>query len=257
MLTIPTPPPGHVSAITITTPDLERSFAFYRQLGFTELMRMDMPFAFIQITDGALLIMLRKDPVPYIALTYYVLDLTKRVTELEAAGIAFVETPKPGAFVRKYVLRSPDGMNISFVDNGMGGFTQPEGKSMLTMAPQDYSNPEKYTNKVCGMFGEFACPVKDLDVSIAFWEKLGFQVLSKMASPYPWAILSDGIAVVGLHQTEQFSAPRITFFAMDMKEKIAALKAGGLEELKETENVSSVTITTPEKQSINLFKLGM
>jgi catechol 2,3-dioxygenase-like lactoylglutathione lyase family enzyme len=257
MIAIPTPPANHVSAITITTPDLDRSFAFYQKLGFTELFRMDMPFPFIQITDGALLIMLRKDPKPYIALTYYVTGVALRAAELETGGIVFSTKPKPGDFVQKFVTESPDGMNISFVDNGVGGFTQPAGKTMLTMAPHDYTNPDSYTNKVCGMFGELACAVKDLEQSIIFWGKLGFQALSKMAAPYPWAILSDGLAIIGLHQTDRFSKPTITFFASDMKEKISALKAAGLDELKDKDTDANVTITSPEEQNINLFKLGM
>ena len=50
-----------ISAITITSPDLEKSLSFYQKLGFKELYRADVPFPWIQITDGALLIMLRKD----------------------------------------------------------------------------------------------------------------------------------------------------------------------------------------------------
>ena len=254
---VPTPKPGLVNAITITTPDLDRSFAFYAKLGFSELMRMDDPFAFVQISDGALLIMLRKDPVPYIALTYYVRDLESHTSNLESAGFVFSEKPKPGAFVRKYVMRSPDGLNISFVDNGMGGFIQPTGKTMLTTDPGDYMNPSKYANVVCGMFGEFAHPVTDLDASIAYWERLGFSTLSKMSSPYPWAILSDGLAVVGLHQTTNFSAPTITFFAVDMKDRIDKLRESGMEQLQDNKGASSVTLVTPEGQRVNLFKMGM
>ena len=128
---------------------------------------------------------------------------------------------------------------------------------MLTMSPQDYTNPDKYVNKVCGMFGEFAQPVKDLEASILFWEKLGFKALSKFSSPYPWAIISDGLAVVGLHQTSNFKDPTITFFAKDMKEKIENLKTAGLPGLEAATGLSNVTLTTPEGQRINLFKLGM
>jgi predicted lactoylglutathione lyase len=133
---------------------------------------------------------------------------------------------------------------------------QPAGPTMLTMQPQDYANPEKYVNKVCGMFGEFAMPVKDLDRSISFWEKLGFKALSKMTSHYPWAILSDGLAIVGLHQTENFTDPTITYFASDMKAKIEKLKQDGLDNYKEM-NPGNIVVTTPEQQKINLFSLGM
>lgn len=255
MQTLPQPLLGEVNAITITTPDLEKSLAFYQQLGFAEVMRMDFPFPWIQVTDGALLIMLRKDNTAYLALTYYVSDVDTVVAKLEADGIVFAEKPKPSDAIRKFLIRTPDNTNISLVQI-MGGYQQPAGPTMLKMPPQDYMKPEKYVNKTCGMFGELAQPVKDLDASIAYWEKLGFVVLSKMNHGYPWAIVSDGLAVVGLHQTTHFDKAIITYFAADMQEKIAALKEKGVNIAKES-GPANITVQTPEGQLINLFKLGM
>ena len=157
--------------------------------------------------------------------------------------------------IKRYRMQSPDALNIGLVTL-VDGFTLPPGTTMLTMPPQDYSNPAKYVNKVCGLFGEFAHPVEDLDISISFWEKLGFVALSKYSSPYPWAIISDGMAIVGLHQTNTFKDPTITFFASDMKEKIERLKSNGLDNFSETSS-GNIVLTTPEQQKINLFKLGM
>jgi hypothetical protein len=125
---------------------------------------------------------------------------------------------------------------------------------MLTMQPQNYSNPDKYVNKICGMFGEFALPVKNLNNSILLWQKLGYKTLSQKTSPYPWAILSDGLGIVGLHQTNNFSDPTITFFASDSKNKIEELKQNGLINFTE-QGESSIVLTTREQQKINLFKL--
>jgi predicted lactoylglutathione lyase len=255
MPNLPAPTLGNVYAVTITTPDLEKSLAYYQHLGFSELYRADMPFPWIQITDGALLIMLRKDPKPYIALTYYVEEIDQKVADLEAAGIAFTTKPNPSDMIKRCLMKSPDGMNVSLV-TFVEGFMQPSGKTLLTMEHQNYFKPETYPNQVCGLFGELAHPVKDIDASLGFWEKLGFKVMSKMTSPYPWAILSDGLSIVGLHQTDNFSDPTITYFASDMKTKIEALKSAGLENVQE-KGGGNVVLTTPEKQHINLFKLGM
>lgn len=217
-------------------------------------MRSEFPFPWIQISDGALLMMLRFDKNPYCALTYYVNDIDKSVGIVADAGVAFTEKPNDSDMVKRYVFQSPDGLNISLVN--VEGFVQPPGPTMLTMSPQDYFNPGKYVNKTCGLYGEFAHPVKDLDQSISFWEKLGFATLSKFTAPYPWAILSDGLAVVGVHQTNNFSDPAITFFASDMKEKIEQLKLAGLDNFTE-QGTSNIVLTTPEQQKINLFKLGM
>ncbi len=106
------------------------------------------------------------------------------------------------------------------------------------------------------MFGEYALPVTDLENSIAYWNKLGFVSVSRFTSPYAWAILSDGLGVVGLHQTRHFNAPSITYFAADMNDKIEKLKHEGLENFVE-QGPANVVVTSPEGQKINLFKLGM
>jgi catechol 2,3-dioxygenase-like lactoylglutathione lyase family enzyme len=245
---------GDVTAITITSPDLEESLKYYQRLGFTELFRVDFPFPLIQITDGALLIMLRKDKNPYIALTYYTKEIDNVVEDLKNEGVSPKSIPTPDPNIKRFLISTPEGHNISLVTHL--GFDKPGGNTLLTMQPQDYSNPEKYTNKVCGMFGELAYPVNNLDNSILFWEKLGFKTLSKRTSPYPWAILSDGLAIVGLHETNSFTVPTITFFAADMKDKIEKLKQNGLNSLSENGG-SNIVLTTPEQQKINLFKLGM
>ncbi|MEO8770627.1 MAG: VOC family protein [Ferruginibacter sp.] len=255
-VTLPKPKLGDVTAITITTTDLELSLKYWQQLGFAEFLRADFPFPWIQVTDGALLIMLRKDPKPYIALTYYVKEMDAVVADLKQAGVAITEMPTPDPMVKRCQIQSPDELVITLV-TFFDGFVQPPGPTMLTMSPADYTNPDKYVNKVCGMFGEFAQPVKDLEASISFWEKLGFTALSKFTSPYPWVILSDGLAVVGVHQTSNFKEPTITFFAKDMKEKIESLKDSGVPGLEASTGLSSITLTTPEQQKINLFKMGM
>ena len=255
MQDLPKPKLGEITAITMTSPDLERSLNYYEKLGFSEVGRYDFPFPWIQISDGALLIMLRLGNDPYCALTYYVHDLDRIVSELEKEGLEFSQKPNPNDMIKRFLLQSPDGLTVSLV-SFVDGFKQPPGPTMLTTDQKDYFNPEMYVNKSCGMFGEFAHPVKDLDASLLWWEKLGFKSLSKFSSPYPWAILSDGLAVVGLHQTTNFTFPTITYFASDMKGKIEKLKSEGLQDYTETGG-GNITLTTPEKQRINLFKMGM
>lgn len=246
---------GEVTAFTITTTDLEKSLNYYQRLGFSKLFRTDFPFPLIQISDGALLIMIREDKNPYIALTYYVREMDAVVSELEKEGIALKQIPTPSPMIKRYLINTEEGANLTLVSFGEG-FVQPEGKTLLTISPSDYSKPEMYTNKICGLFGEYALPVNDLDRSVSFWEKLGFKMLSKKTSPYPWAILSDGLAIVGLHQSKEFANPTITFFASDMKEKIESLKNNGLTNFTELGG-SNIVLNTPEGQKINLFKLGM
>ncbi len=250
----PTPFLGEITAFTIASPDLETSLAFYQKLGFKELFRAEWPFPWIQVTDGAVLIMLRKDPKPYMALTYYTAHIDTIVSALEKKSVKFTQRAKKADTLKRFVFESPDGLIISLV--GMvEGFSQPPGPGMLTMPQTDYFNTKKYVNKTVGLFAEYAHPVKNLDESLVFWEQLGFKAVSKFTSPYPWAIISDGLSIVGLHQSDHFSKPAITYFAADMTAKISKLKAAGMTGLKE-QGSDNITISTPEGQHINLFQLG-
>ncbi len=245
---------GDIVAYTITTPDLDRSLHFYESVGFSEVMRAEWPFPWIQVSDGVVLIMLRKDSVPYMALTYYVKDINKVVKALEKDGIKFLQKPGPKDQLKRYVLQSPDGGLISLV-NVTDGFRQPGGRGMMQLVPHEYNDPANYHNRAIGMFGEYAQPVADLGASVAFWKKLGFEVMSEFASPYPWAILSDGVCVIGLHQTDHFSKPALTYFAGDMADRVASLVAHGLVPIS-GQGAGNAVFTTPEGQLLFLYSLG-
>ncbi|MBK9980849.1 MAG: hypothetical protein IPP15_00240 [Saprospiraceae bacterium] len=112
---------------------------------------MDFPFPWIQISDGALLIMLRKDNKPYIALTYYAKDLETVVANLKQEDISIKPLPTPDKLVQRFLITTDEGYNISLVTY-FDGFAQPGGTTMLTMQPEDFKNPAKYENKICGIF---------------------------------------------------------------------------------------------------------
>ncbi len=249
---VPKPKLGDVAAFTIATGDLEKSVAYYKVLGFSEVFRSTFPFPLVMMSDSAIQIMLRQGETPYLALTYYVKEMDALVKELESAGIVFAEKPKAADPIKRHLIQTPDGGTISLVAF-TEGFTQPPGPTMLTLSQEDYFNPEKYANNVCGLYGEFAHPVKDLNASIAFWEKLGFVVLSKTEGANPWSILSDGLSIVGLHQTNDFSVPTITFFSVNMKDRIKKLEEAGITDITRVMGEGNAVLTTPEKQKINLF----
>src|SRR4051812_21952170 len=133
---LPSPSLGNINAITIATHDLERSLSFYQMLGFKEVLRADMPFPWIQVSDGQLLIMLRKDDNRVISLTYYVKDIEQKVEELEAKGIEFVIRPGAADFIKRYVMRSPDGFNVTLVTL-VENYMQAVHPAMLAMHPSD------------------------------------------------------------------------------------------------------------------------
>jgi hypothetical protein len=247
---------GEVACVYVTTPDLDSSVALYEKLGFPKTNSNVFPVPWAQVSDGSLLIMMRKDPTPYIGLTYYVAEIEKVVTQLEKDGIVFTSKPKEGDPIKRYYFKSPDGFNIMLASN-LGGFQQPTGITMLNMKAEDFASADKYPNKQCGVFGEFAQSVADINVSVAFWKKLGFTVKADMKEPYPHAILSDGLMIIGLHQTKHFTYPAVTYFGMNTEKRVQQLKEKGLKDFTEVMGNNNVSLKTWEAQHFFIFSMGM
>jgi len=247
---------GDVACVSIATPNLDSSLSVYEKLGFPKIASNDFPFPWAQVSDGSLLIMLRKDATPYIGLTYYAADVESLVAQLENAGIVFAQKPKEGDFLKRYYIKTPDGFTIVLANNP-GGFKQPTGVTLLNMKQTDFGSVDKYPNKQCGAFGEFAHPVTDLNTSLDFWKKLGFTVKSVMKEPYPHAILTDGLMLIGLHQTKDFSYPAITYFGINTEKRVQQLKDKGLQNFSEMMGKNNVILKTWEGQHVFIFSLGM
>ena len=247
---------GEVACVYVTTTNLDSSVALYEKIGFPKIASNVFPVPWAQVSDGSLLIMMRKDSTQYAGLTYYTTDAEKVVEQLEKAGIQFTQKPKKGDPIKRYYFKSPDGLNIMLATN-LGGFTQPTGTTMLNMKQQDFQSADKYPNKQCGAFGEFCHPVTDLNKSIEYWKKLGFEVKTQMTSPYPWAILSDGLMLIGLHQTKDFSYPAVTYFGLNTDKRVQQLKEKGVSNFTEMMGKNNVILKTWEGLHVFLFSMGM
>jgi hypothetical protein len=130
---------------------------------------------------------------------------------------------------------------------------QREGVSFEKMTPEGPKGKEKHYSK-CGIFGEFSIPVKDRAASAAFWQKLGFQKMFESDAPYPWGIYSDGVTVLGIHQTTEFKETALSFFSKDSKDRIAALKDEGFLFLVDLDPMNSV-LKSPDGQMIFVFNM--
>lgn len=247
---------GDMACVYITTTNLDSSAAVYNKLGFKQTGSNTYPVPWLQVSDGSLVIMLRNDVKPYIGLTYYSDQADKIAAQLAGKGIVFTQQPKEGDPIRRYYFNTPDGFSIMLASN-LGGFKQPSGLTMATMKPDDFSKPEKFPNPQCGVFGEFCHPVKDLAVSLTFWKTLGYTVMYETQAPYPHAILTDGLMIIGLHQTNHFDYPAITYFGMDISTKIRKLKENGLTNFREADGVNNQVLTTWEQQHFFIFNIGM
>ena len=247
---------GEVACVYVTSPDLDSSSAFYEKLGFPKIASNVFPVPWSQSSDGSLLIMMRKDTANYVGLTYYATDVDKVAAQLESKGIRFTQKPKEEDPIKRYYFKSPDGLNIMLASN-VGAFSQPTGITMLGMGQMDLRSPEKYPNKQCGAFGEFCHPVTDLNKSIDYWKKLGFEVKTQMTMPYPWAILSDGLMLIGLHETKNFDYPAVTYFGINTEKRVQLLKEKGVKSVTEVLGKQNVALKTWEGLHFFLFTVGM
>ena len=82
---------------------------------------------------------------------------------------------------------------------------------------------------VLGRFHEWSVPTQDILASIEFYERLGFtQAEARDVWPHPYAALTDGRIVVGLHQSPARTAS-LTFVLPDVASRCSELEARGFE----------------------------
>lgn len=247
---------GEATQIAIGCEDVQKSFAFYQKLGFEKIAGDTLPYPWMQISDGSLLLHLNQDGQKYMGLAYFSKEMDKKVADLEKMGIKFALNGKmkESSF---WIFLSPDNLAVNLIHHDPTGMYQPTGKTLGSFPQEDFASPEKFPNPQCGIFGEFATPVKDLNSAVAFWQKLAFEAKSVNQQPYPWAILSDGMNILGLHQTKDFDYPAITYFAPDMAERVKKLKEAGITSFSDWKgeggSAGNYILTTPEGQKIFLF----
>lgn len=123
------------------------------------------------------------------------------------------------------------------------------------LQPQEH---EHYPNNLCGLYGEISFAVQDIKPIILSLKKLGFKVVVDTVGHYPWAILTDGLTIIGLHQTNNFINPTITYFAVDMVERIQKLKHNTELNLTNVEGLNqdkAAKIIAPNQLEYFLFSL--
>lgn len=201
---------GTYVELIVAVEDTTAARAFYEQLGFR-------PVADAVVTDGSYNLRLQAGDFASPTLHYAGVDLAA----LRASGLALTEAGEGQAR-----LTSPNGVPILLS----------AAESPVPMPPGDVRSRTPLSQ--LGIFGEFSIGVADLASARAFWEQLGFAAPETYSEPYPWGIFSDDVFVVGLHQ---YSAamqldpdnpisrkPHLTYFATDMADRIADLRARGV-----------------------------
>ncbi|WP_118950196.1 VOC family protein [Taibaiella helva] len=107
----------NLNQVTLPSPDLQRSVAFYRQLGLTLIVDALPRYARFVCPDGSSTLSLhlsdRLAEGPAIAIYFKCEDLDDRVAMLQATGIKMETLPEDQPWLwREARLRDPDGNQL-------------------------------------------------------------------------------------------------------------------------------------------------
>lgn len=240
---------GEIVQIEIMTPDVTTAVAFYSQLGFQPLAQGDDPAAWQQMTDGHNVLLLTEGEGDRwrMRLRYATAVLAEQVAQLQQMGVDVEQQQNEEGELAVAVFTAADGLMVALINQDPTRPSRPAGESLSH----------------CGKFGELTVCVGDFDRAAAFWTAVGYQQAHAEREPYPWGIFSDDLLTLGLHQMPEEDAlsmtgPTMTYFAPDMAERIARIRAAGLSFAQEFPNeqseVTGAVLEAPGGERLFLFE---
>lgn len=241
---------GQFVEFDLAVKDVKAAQNYYESLGFksTKAAPADRPTA--AVTDGSVVLVLHQADFKSPTITYFGSVVTECLRALRENGIEATILKRENGKATEVEFMDMNGQRVVLKAQAP---VQRQGVSFELMTPAGPTGKEKHYSK-CGIFGEFSIPVKDRAASAAFWQKLGFKNMHESDAPYPWGIYSDGVTVLGLHQTTEFKEVALSFFAKDSKDRIAALKKEGFQFFADLDPTNSV-LKSPDGQMIFVFNL--
>jgi hypothetical protein len=243
---------GESSQLTIGTSKLKDSIELYLKLGFRIVKMGQSPYPWCKMTDDSLLIFLNQNGSHYLGYSYFMKDWGSLLDDLKSTGAEIVQN-----LPNEKVFFTPQDILITLVKSDT---IPPQGElqNYVSLGEAAFKEKSNLPNAILGAFGELACPTKQMDIDTLFYQKLGFKEVYRSDKPYNWCILSDGLNVLGLHETTDFHENTITYFAPDVADQVHALEAVGVDSISEFTGTggddNNVCIKTAENQTIFFFK---
>jgi hypothetical protein len=214
--------------------------SFYEKLGFTPIEEGGEPVPYVLYTDGVIHLRVDECQFPSPRLDYYTSEAPAQVQRLLNLDLQ-IATEK--ACARK--------INVT-------NFIDPNNQQLAVIQRDHAPVPlPRQSHNLMGTFGEFSVHTANRDESVAWYEKLGFKA-SKSEKPWPWALLTDGNTIVGLHQTTTFTRTTLTYYSKDSADRIEKLKSLGFTFTNEQKNaagrVVNAMLTAPDGQTFFVFE---
>ena len=201
---------GRFLELSLATPDIPASAAFYQRLGFFGLATGDTSVHRYGVySDGRLHLGLHERKGGSAALSFVLPELAAQLGRLRAAGF------EPTAAR----LGSEDFHEVELRD--------PAGTGARLLEARTYSPHAGARESLLGRFAHWSLPVRDAAAASAWWERAGFVALPGSEEPYAHLPLTSDHLDLAFHSPRLLGAPCLVFIASDMPARIAALRAAG------------------------------
>lgn len=234
---------GQPTRIVLSCTDVIQSMAWWSRLGFTPTPgNTARPDSAITMADGQIVITLVRDYLPSPIIMFASSNIRMVKDSLDSLRIPVTFDVK-GPTLGEVRLVSPSGVYMA---------VRPSASERRIPTSGD-------SNIVCGKFEEVSVSVTEfpLQKEIRFWTDLDFSIRKSGVSPYRFSIVTDGYLTVGLHEMRDIPSVGFTYFAADMKERIARLQKAGMifsDEYKDQDGVvQHAYLTSPDGQLVMLF----
>jgi hypothetical protein len=203
---------GKFHEISVETPDIAASVAFYERLGFSHCGTTDTwrhPYGVM--TDGKLFLGLHQFKFPSPTLTYVHANVAGHAHLIEKHGIDLA-----------WRRVGEDAFNEL-------GFLDPSGQAVRVQEASTHfaAVRERGETSLCGDFAEFSMPSGEFQPMREFWEPLGFVALDESETPYLRMSMTSDHVDLAVHRPRTLDVPMLVFAAADMGERIDRLRALG------------------------------
>lgn len=233
---------GQYSRLVLSCTDVIRSMAWWARLGFVPMPPMsERPDSSMTLSDGQIVITLVKtlQPSPVIMFrTKNMLQLNDKLLNYAVPVIADVKGPTYG----EIRIKSPNAVFLAI---------RSEADEPLVL-------PTGHLNPICGKLTELSIGTLALKNETNFWEMLGFVQLRGDKVPYPFAVMTDTHVQVGMHENREIPTLAMTYFSIDMAERIDRLKKSGMEITEEIPSpdghLGNIILTSPDGQLVYMFE---
>lgn len=203
---------GRFLEISLHTPDIRESLAFYESLGFVQApVGEAIRYPYAVVTDGRLFLGLHGQPLPSPAVTFVMPRLMHGVDQLEQFGIEFEDLKLGNEVFNRASFRDPSGQSVNVLE-------------ARTFSPPQFDAQPATT---CGYFTELGLPAREQGPMRVFWEALGFVAWEEEPEPFPRTAITSDHLNLSLYRSRAFRHPVLTFEDRDMRERLARLKERG------------------------------